>query len=71
MEGKIIVMYVKWKKNMRKINNFKEVSNVTLCAVVVESQRHNGKVKQKFVKYLGSIGEDKIHSENCRDCAHA
>ena len=63
--GKIVVMYVIWKKNMRKIKNFKEVSNVTLCAVVVESQRHNGNVKQKFVKYLGSIREDKIDSEKC------
>ena len=67
MEGKIIVMYVRWKKNIRKTTKSKKNTNVTYYAVIVKSLRQNRRIKQKFIKYLGSIREDNLDSERCRN----
>lgn len=43
-------MFVKWAK--RKINKQQLIS---LDAILVENQWQNGKVKQRYISYLGSI----------------
>ena len=63
--GKRVVMYIRWKKNIRKKTKA-DFSNVTFCAVILENKRQDGKVKQKFLKYLGSIRENRIDSATSR-----
>ena len=45
-------MYVRWKKR-KSVND-----DLIFDAVLVKSQREGGKVKQKFIKHLGSIPEN-------------
>ena len=60
-------MYVRWKKKNRKRRYNESIPKVTLCAVIVRSQRINGKSKQKVVKYLGSIREEQVKYSYSRD----
>jgi signal recognition particle GTPase len=48
-------MFVRWKRKVLK--NQKET---TLCAVLCQAYRENGKPKQKVIKYLASIRETSI-----------
>jgi hypothetical protein len=49
-------MFVKWAK--RKLA---DQSRFSLDAILVKNQWENGKVKQRYVCYLGSIREDRIN----------
>jgi hypothetical protein len=48
-------MFVRWKRKVLK--NRKET---TLCAVLCQAYRENGKPKQKVIKYLASVREASI-----------
>jgi len=58
-------MFIRWKKKKR----VKKYSGdgVTLSAYLVESQRDNGKIKQKIILYLGSIRSDHIKSTHRKE----
>ena len=49
-------MYVRWKKRMRT-KRHRPTGEHTLTAVLVTSQRVDGRPRQRIVAYLGSIGE--------------
>jgi len=55
-------MYIRWKKKYRKRRRHESSTRSTLSAVLVESVREHGKVKQKFILHLGSIREERIGS---------
>jgi len=59
-------MYVRWKKNIRKREKNSIDNKVTLCAVIVECYRENGKPKQRFRKYLASIREVDLNDSYSR-----
>jgi len=56
-----IGMFVRWKER-----RLKHVSYRALDVVVVCSQREDGKVRQAFVKHLGSIHENHIEKKESR-----
>ena len=49
-------MYVRWKKRART-RRHRPTGEHTLTAVLVTSQRVDGRPRQRIVAYLGSIGE--------------
>ena len=53
-------MYIRWKKKYRKKRWHDNTSRYTLSAVLVESMREYGKVKQKFILHLASIRGERI-----------
>lgn len=59
-------MYLRWKKRVRRGKNLDKGNRITLCAVLVRSDREDGKIKQTVIKYLSSIRQDEIEFANCR-----
>jgi hypothetical protein len=59
-------MYLRWKKKFRIRRHLDEQNKITLCAVLVESQREDGKIKQTVIKYLGSIRHEHIQFSSRR-----
>jgi hypothetical protein len=59
-------MYLRWKRKVRRGKNPDKGSRITLCAVLVESHRENGKIKQTVIKYLGSIRHEHIQFSSRR-----
>lgn len=51
-------MYIRWKTRVGK----KWQRGPTFSAYLVRCERVHGKPRQKILAYLGSVGEDKIHS---------
>ena len=41
-------------------------NRITLYAVLVRSDREDGRIKQTVIKYLGSIRQEEIEFANCR-----
>ena len=58
-------MYIRWKRKHRKAHDG-VVGNITFCAFLVQSHRDGGKVKQKVIKYLGSIRREQINYPHYR-----
>ena len=53
-------MFVRWKKRKCTGRYRSEFINYNLDAVLVENYREDGKVKQRFIKHLGSFGDNGI-----------
>lgn len=51
-------MFVRWKKRKCTGRHRSEFINYNLDAVLVENYREDGKVKQRFIKHLGSFGDN-------------
>lgn len=49
-------MYVRWKKRLRTCRH-RSTGEFYLSAVLLESHRVNGRPRQKFVTYLGTVLE--------------
>ena len=60
-------MFLRWKKKNRRRKLWESsVDKLTLSAVIVKSLREDGKIRQKVVKYLGSIREEQISNPHRR-----
>jgi len=55
-------MYIRWKRYYRKKRRHENSTKSTLSAVLVESVREHGKVKQRFLSHIASIWEERIDS---------
>ena len=53
-------MYVRWNKRKRTKAGWNKKEGLYLSAVLVEGYREGDKTRQKIIKYLGSIGEERI-----------
>lgn len=51
-------MFVRWKKRKCTGKNRSRLINYYLDAVLVENYRDGEKVKQRFIKHLGSVGDN-------------
>lgn len=53
-------MYIRWNKRKRHKAGWRKKEGLYLSAVLVESHRVAGSPRQKVIKCLGSIGEEKL-----------
>jgi hypothetical protein len=60
-------MFVRWKRYARKTQlrwknarEYEEITHTLLVAALVQSERRQGKPRQKVVAYLGSIREERL-----------
>ena len=61
-------MYVRWNRRKRIKEGWRKKKGDYLSAVLVESCRIDGKPRQKTIKHLGSIGEDRLDRVYDRKC---
>ena len=61
-------MYVRWNRRKRIKEGWRKKKGDYLSAVLVESCRIDGKPRQKTIKHLGSIGEDRLDRVYARKC---
>jgi hypothetical protein len=57
-------MYVRWNRRKRTKASWRRKEGDYLTAVLVESARIDGKPRQRIIKSLGSIGEERLKDKN-------
>ena len=55
-------MFIRWNRRKRTKAGWRKKEGDYLSAVLVESCRIDGKPRQKSIKHLGSIGEERLNN---------
>ncbi len=59
-------MYIRWNRRKRKTTSWQKKTGCYLTAIAVESHREDGSPRQKVIKCLGSIGEERLEKVYAR-----